>query len=532
MLNLLSSLQNSWMFRARTRPSPQVGALGRPVLQVNGLTLQAGQRIVLDQVSLELYPGQCLALLGASGAGKSLLLRAIAGHLPPGVRQLSGEIVLGGEPLLPEGTHRRGVPPPSIGWLGQHAQDAFDPLQSVGEHLAAAAGELRFMRPHPGIRSQRWLERLGLPPHCLHQTARTLSGGMARRAALAWALAGNAPLMLADEPSTGADALRLLDMALLLEGLKATGTALLLVTHELRLAQRLADQVRWLENAQLVARPLPDRLPMLGSRRGLRVAIQSHRPPRLELVNLHCQLKHSPEPLLKGLHWKLQPGERVGILGQSGAGKSTLAKVLAGLIAPTTGRIQLDGQPLHLTRPRVGAAGIQLVLQEPTAVAHPRLRVREALRETLAQHQPTQDCRSWELQCESGLEKAGLDHRAGALVETLSGGELRRLGMLRALLARPRLLILDEPTAGLDLLYRQKLMQQLNTEWAADTTVICISHDIEVLQAVCDRISVLHEGRWLEHLPAERLCLQPTVPAPPLSAFTQQLLEAWEALAS
>lgn len=588
-----------------------VGPMGRGLA-----TSRKSGRPIFEDVSFTLQRGECLALLGPTGAGKSLLLRAIAGCLPPGIAQLQGDVR-----HLSTGAHHR------IGWVGQHATATFDPLWTVGQHLADALQERAWGRPKPQLKTHRWLDRMGLPWDTSNRFADQLSGGMARRTALAWALCREASLVLADEPSTGADPIRLLDMALLLENLSAEGVGLILVTHELALAKRLAHRVARLEDGRLSFVPLSQRLRRFPSEphghenNGTAGASQSslarsgpqrippetgvptrqdnavdyepqhanrgeiHRaspgqdqpsnalkiaepspsratagPPLLRVENLGWSPPGSSLPVLQGLSWTVKAGERVGVMGLSGAGKSTLARLLAGMLQPVScpsaspsaqgWRLELKGEPLWRPGPRGLQAhwpdngGVQLVLQEPTAVAHPRLRVRESLAETLREH--LRDLSPPELlaQIQAALISAELEHRAEATVGTLSGGELRRLGLTRALLAQPALLILDEPTAGLDPLRRERLVERLRT-LPGSLTLICISHDMGFLAATCERVSLLHEGAWLEHLSAEALrnghddsvpggvrhsnaALQPHTRA--RTHLAQQLISSWEAL--
>lgn len=568
-----------------------------PSVEVERLTLAAGPRLLLRDLNLRVEHGQAVAILGESGAGKSLLLRAVAGILPGGVQPVQGKIRLSGrlQPLQvgfrPQRRHASALgagflsPARSeetqsrvrLGWVAQHAALSFDPLRTVGEHLAEALGAASEGLGSPrGVSQQacqEWLDRVGLPSSVLRSYAHELSGGMARRAALAWALAGGASLMLADEPSNGADPIRLREMLELLRLMGQQGLALVVVTHEARLARGLTEAVFTLEQGRLVPgisqvrrlrrrgeaaellrnTPPPPPLPLpspvlvpfateasaIFGANVLHRATEGPPPWQRELVSpeptlpggstsrmpslpvLRVQgLTHfmpgRQEPILKQLNWQLHRRERVGVAGLSGCGKSTLLRLVAGLLPLQQGRMtRLTSSPLRC----------QVVLQEPGAALHPRLTVQQALQETLRTHQPQLRWEEQQERLEVALGQTHLRARAHALAHELSGGELRRLGLIRALLAQPDLLLLDEPTNGLDPGHQRRLLNLIDDWLPSESCMVLISHDFELLMATCSRLDILHEGDW-----AESLVVRPGQVLQPQTHITRQLLAAWEAL--
>jgi len=221
-----------------------------PILAIQGLSVGTGTNLVLQDISFQVHPGERVALVGESGAGKSMLLHAIAGCLPPGVQRLSGTVHVGESHGRSKRKHTG--PKSPVGWIGQDPRGSFDPLSTLGAHLAEAVGRRRWWLRHNPHPARIWLPRLELSLELADLPIDALSGGMARRAAIAYALAGDAPLILGDEPTTGVDPLRLPTVLKLLKSLTLEGRALLLVTHDLELGAKLTDRLLVLHRGQLV----------------------------------------------------------------------------------------------------------------------------------------------------------------------------------------------------------------------------------------------------------------------------------------
>lgn len=196
---------------------------------------------------------------------------------------------------------------------------------------------------------------------------------------------------------------------------------------------------------------------------------------------------------------EVRPGERVAIIGESGSGKTTLARLGLGLVRPDAGTIALDGAPV--TGPLRGR-GAQLLFQDPRAMLNPGLSLGALLRESARVHQPDED--PARLAAEA-LERVGLGGRDGALPYELSGGERRRAGLARVLLARPRLLVADEPTAGLDAALKADLLELLVERAGPDCAVVVISHDLPLVLWACQRVVVMQAGRVVDRFAAATL---------------------------
>lgn len=557
-----------------------------PLLDVQGLRVALGigpaQREILPGVSFCLERGAFTCLVGASGCGKSLLLRALLGIIPaqPGI--VGGRILFFPPEVSPSddppiellegiadavdhsGTHREVDPSwreqwlmrlrpwcgSALGYVAQHAWQALDPTRTAGFALMESIRVRRgLLRPDVATRAEAldWLEQLGFPEPTGVFSLRPheLSGGMAQRLVIAIVLARGARTLLADEPTSGLDQANAASLIALLLRLRERGKleTLLLVTHDLGVAERLADRLMVMHQGLIVEE---------GLAKPLLTGDQAHHPRSIELITGYRQLQRrvhpsvpdggrpeaggadagrpgqlAPRLRVEGLHkgyarrisggWRrpwgtvesrlvlqdvsldILPGETVGLMGPSGVGKSTLARCILGELLPDRGEILLEGQSL---RSRHGAEQrgrwrlIQPLYQQVDSVLHPRMRVEEGLWETARVLLRLPHATAVR-QVEEVLEAVGLTHRRHALPGQLSGGELRRVGLARVLLVRPRLVVADEPTAGVDASLRAGVLELLSSlcRGSDPASLLIISHDRQALEHVADRILVLRDGR-------------------------------------
>lgn len=444
-------------------------------LQVESLEVQSADRALVRLPALAAPQGTVTALVGASGSGKSLALRAIA-------------------TILPEGLHATGsVVRPRVAWVAQDGRASLDPLLRIGDQsLPDDPGDL-----------QAVLELSAFPPALLGAWPHELSGGEAQRAALLCGLSvPGAGLLLADEPTTGLDprARRALVAALRRVTEGPTRPAVLFVTHDRRLLPGFADAV-----VELDAQPRS-------------VIVRARRPVvagevllRAEGFGVYAGLTRRPArpsgpAILRGLSIEVRAGETVGLIGESGVGKTTLLRALAALCASSGTLTVLGVDPR-----RVAPTGLQLIWQDPGTSLDPALSVGEllAISATLGGTRRVEDA----------LTRVGLSHRADALPGELSGGERRRASLAQVWLAGARLVLADEPTAALDSGRSVEALDLLRELVGDEGGILLASHDLGLVLPLCDRVYVLHQGECVD-------CFRPEeARAATRHPFTRALLE-------
>ncbi len=496
----------------------------------------------VDQVTLELAAGECLAVVGESGAGKSQLFLAAAG-LAAAQAQVSGAVRLAGQSLL--GLDRAGwarVRGSGLAFVFQ------DPMSSLTPHLSIGA-QLTELAPGPGARA-RALELLRAvhvsdPQARLRQYPAELSGGMRQRVLIALALATNPQVLIADEPTTALDVtVQAQILALLLELKRTRGLALVLITHDLGAVAGLADRVAVMRAGRLIeCAPVAQMLsaPRAAYSRELLTSAQALRAvtpaaqlapgePVLEARALAVSFAvrralFAPVRQLKALqdiHFAVRRGESLALVGESGSGKSTLARALLRLLPRRCGQILWLGREagsLGARELRAARRDLQIVFQDPLASLDPRQSAQDAVREALracAAPAPAGEGAA----VTRALERVGLaPELAPRYPHQLSGGQCQRVGLARALAVNPAVLVCDEPLSSLDVPTQAQILDLLRALKAGGAlTLLFISHDLALVRALCERVLVLYLGRMMELLPAAML------PGAARHPYTRELL--------
>ncbi|SMC21830.1 microcin C transport system ATP-binding protein [Andreprevotia lacus DSM 23236] len=526
-----------------------------PLLQIESLTVRypALAQPAVDALSLQLAAGETLALVGASGSGKSVTARAIM-QLDPDA-QLAGTIRLDGNDLLQMSQHQlQAVRGAQIGMVFQEPLSALNPVLSIGAQIAEALLQHRSLNAAAAhAEMTALLARVGLDDaaRMLKSYPHQLSGGQRQRALIAMALAGRPRLLIADEPTTALDAhLRRQILQLLRTLAQESGLGLLLISHDLNLVHDFADRLAVMENGRIVETgkttdvfqsPQHAYTQALLAARQLRLAeaLAEGAAPALAVTRANCHYQRAHgwfKPAtrftaLAPLDLQLVRGETLGIVGESGSGKTTLGLTVLRLLREAHAEITLHAahapagvriDQLHGHALRQARRHMQVVLQDPFASLSPRMTVAEIIGEGLRIHQPELDAAQIRTRVIDTLRDVGLDaEMLDRYPHTFSGGQRQRIAIARALILQPAVLVLDEPTSALDAhIGAQVLALLARLQREHGLAYLLITHDLTVIRALAHRVLVLKAGELVESAPVEQLFSQPAHP------YTQSLLAA------
>ncbi|MEV0621025.1 ABC transporter ATP-binding protein [Nonomuraea sp. NPDC050404] len=525
-----------------------------PLLQIRDLSVAFRARkrevTVVRNVSMEILPGQTVAVVGESGSGKSTTAAAVNRLLPEGGRITGGQVLFEGRDLATaserEMTAIRGA---GIGLVPQDPMSNLNPLMRIGDQIAEAL-QVHGVATGRAARARvvELLDLVGIPEpeRRIGQYPHEFSGGMRQRALIAMGLACRPRLLIADEPTSALDVTvqrRILDQ---LEQLTAEmGTAVFLITHDLALAAERADVVAVMYQGEIVETgPAADILGEPGhdyTRRLLGAvpslsSVRVSEPPRdsgdsPELVVVEELRKVFPIrgtgeefTAVDGVSFAIPRGRTVSIVGESGSGKSTTANLLLGLEEPTAGGIRFDGTDLTALGRRELFAfrrRVQPVFQNPYASLNPRYTVEKSITEPLRVHGVGTAAERRRTAAEL-LEKVSLPaSMAGRLPHELSGGQRQRVAIARALALSPELVVLDEAVSALDVLVQAQILELLaDLQRELGLSYLFISHDLAVVRMISHTVHVMRGGRIVESGTAQDIFDHPR------DGYTRELLAA------
>lgn len=525
------------------------------VLRIDDLRVRSSRQELVHGVSLSVRAGECVALVGDSGAGKSLIARAALGLLPDGLAaEAVRHDVVGHDVLRADEGEWRRILGRDAGYVHQDALGALDPLMRVGTQTSAVLRRHRLGSLQTrSAAAEDALLRAGLadPTRAAAAFPHELSGGMRQRALIAGALIAGPRLLVADEPTTALDATVQRRILLMLRAqLEAGDLGLLLVSHDLAAVSWIADHVVVLSNGEIVEsgptrglleRPThPTTIALLDAtalrrRADVPLAASSRTPrpadlPAIEVRDLAVAHPGAQGFAVAGVSFALSPGRTLGVLGESGAGKSSLAAALLGTRAAALGEVRLGNtnwSALSERKRRPLRHRIQLVPQSAAASFSPGTRVDSILHEALRAgargrrgarlDRVRLAARSDELLAQVGLDPA-LHSRSA---DTLSGGQAQRLAIARALALEPEVLVCDEAVSALDATVQARvlnLLERLQEE--TGIAMVFISHDVAAVRRVSDDVLVLRAGEVVEQGPAHSVLTTPVHP------FTRELITA------
>ncbi|WP_309128580.1 ABC transporter ATP-binding protein [Microbacterium sp.] len=489
-------------------------------LDVQGLRIVAGPRTLVDDVSFTVSPGECVAIVGESGAGKSLTARALLGMLPEGARAASGRLDIDGTDAAGlDDAGWRMLRGRSIALVAQDALAALDPLRRIGREIAEP---MEIHGLHASDRETRVIDLLASvampePARRARDRPHELSGGMRQRALIASALAGDPAVLVADEATTALDATVQARILALLRGIADRGTAVVFISHDLAAVRRVADRVLVMRDGRIVERGETAELMRAPRDEYTRALLAASIPqPRAvrrgagsTLLVAHAVTKSFDRPAVDGASFTLTAGRTLGIVGESGSGKTTLARMLVGVQHPDSGRLEWSSPQR-----------VQLVHQNPLGAFDPRWTIGRSLSEALEAAGVLRRHRTRRIS--ELLNEVGLDPELSRRrPRELSGGQRQRASIARALAADPEVLVLDEPVSALDPTVRERVLQLLaRLQQERELTMVFVSHDLGVVAAVCDDVLVMQHGVIVEQGPVRDVFAAPQHP------FTRELLAA------
>jgi peptide/nickel transport system ATP-binding protein len=526
-----------------TTPTPAV-------MQVNDLKVEVAEtaEVILKGVSLELHAGEIFALVGESGSGKSVTSLAAMRLLPGALRITGGEVRVGDEDLFDlSEANMQTVRGERVAMIFQNAMSALNPVQTVGEQVAET------LRLHTRLAGDALRQRVvqlfaevGIPEADARYSfyPHQLSGGQQQRVMIAMALACEPDILIADEPTTALDVTIQAQVLNLIRGLtRSRQLAVLLITHDMGVVKHIADEVAVMYRGEIIerapvaeffrnpreaySRRLIDALPDLAH---FHESAVDEALLQLEDVKVHFPIRKGVlqrvvdyTRAVDGVSLQIGRGETYALVGESGSGKSTLGRAILNLEPVAAGTITFLGQPIHTLGRRAMLPyrkKIQVVFQNPYSSMNPRLTVAQIISEGMDS-------------LGMGLTTTQRDERVAALLKRvqldaayshrhpheLSGGQLQRIAIARALAVEPELIICDEPTSALDVSIRAEvleLLQELQREFGV--SYLFITHDLSIVPSLAHRVGVMQAGKLVEQGSAEQILTRPQHP------YTQALL--------
>ncbi|MGE4373751.1 MAG: dipeptide ABC transporter ATP-binding protein [Xanthobacter sp.] len=517
-----------------------------------------GEVNAVKGISFELAKGERLGIVGESGSGKSVTSYALMRILDANGQIKAGDAIYSGIDLRRASEREmRDIRGREISMIFQNPRAALDPIRKVGHQIEDVLRRHNQASGHDAReKAIAALEAVKINDAASRYDAYPfeLSGGMCQRVVIAIALACDPKLLIADEPTTGLDiTTQKVVMDLVDELVRARGMSSILITHDLGLASEYCDRIVVMKDGQIVEKgdpvalftnpqhPYTRKLVEATPRRNTsirdllpedeRTPLAPHtisEKPLLEVQDLNKVYagKSGPVHAVRGVSFTIRKGESVGLVGESGCGKSTTSSMLVRLMDSSSGQILFQGQNIadmpaenFARNPLRGR--IQMVFQDATDSLNPRHTARQSIAEPLRRLMrmcgSKLDARVEELAHLTGLPPHLLDR----FPHQLSGGQKARVGIARAIATEPDFLVLDEPTAALDVSIQAVVLNLLaDLRARLGMSYLFVSHDLNVVRLLCDRVIVMKGGQIIESGPTEEVMNTPSHP------YTRELLSA------
>lgn len=510
-----------------------------PLLSVRDLSVafhQGGKEsLAVNRVSFDIMPGEVLALVGESGSGKSVTANSILKLLPyPAASHPSGEILFEGQDLLKLPMRNlRSVRGNDITMIFQEPMTSLNPLHSIERQIAEILELHQALTGAPArARILELLNQVGIrePEKRLKAYPHELSGGQRQRVMIAMSLANRPKLLIADEPTTALDVTVQAQILKLLADLKDQHhMSMLFITHDLGIVRKFADRVCVMTKGEIVETGTVEEVftdPQHAYTRHLLAAEPKGEPPPAddkkpvvmqgEDVKVWFPIKAGlmrkvvdHVKAVDGIDITLREGQTVGVVGESGSGKTTLGLALSRLIS-SKGRISFVGQSIDsysysMMKPLRNR--LQVVFQDPYGSLSPRMSVGDIIAEGLKVHETSLSYDERDRRVATALEEVGLDPATRwRYPHEFSGGQRQRIAIARAMVLKPRFVMLDEPTSALDMSVQAQVVDLLrDLQSKHDLAYLFISHDLKVVKALANEVIVMRHGKIVESGPAKSI---------------------------
>ncbi|GLR60950.1 ABC transporter ATP-binding protein [Rhizobium indigoferae] len=514
-----------------------------PLLSVRDLSVafhQGGETsLAVDHISFDIAKGEVVALVGESGSGKSVSANSILRLLPyPSASHPSGEILFKGKDLLKESERAlREVRGNDITMIFQEPMTSLNPLHTIEKQIA------EILALHQGLTGQparqrvlELLNQVGIrePEKRLKAYPHELSGGQRQRVMIAMALANRPELLIADEPTTALDVTVQAQILELLRQLKAVhGMSMLFITHDLGIVRKFADRVCVMTKGKIVetgtvedvfANPKHEytRHLLASEPRGEPPLADPSKPMVMEGSDIRVWFPIKSGLMRRvvdhvkavdGIDLSLRAGQTLGVVGESGSGKTTLGLALTRLIS-SEGRIAFVGKDIagySFSEMRPLRNQLQVVFQDPYGSLSPRMSVGDIVAEGLKVHERSLTSEERDQRVCWALEEVGLDPLTRwRYPHEFSGGQRQRIAIARAMVLKPRFVMLDEPTSALDMSVQAQVVDLLrDLQKKHDLAYLFISHDLKVVKALANDVIVMRFGKVVEQGPSSEIFRAP-----------------------
>lgn len=518
--------------RAQASTADTAGTGGGLAVEIRDLdisfSIDGGEVHAVRGVSLDVHPGEVLAIVGESGSGKTVTARSILGLLPE-TATTRGAVILDGTDVVGlSGERLREIRGTKAAMIFQEPSTALNPVFTVGWQLAEGLrAHGSYSKKQARAKAIEMLERVGIPEPArrVDDYPHQFSGGQKQRIVIAMALALDPSVLLADEPTTALDVTVQAEILDLLRRLRdETGTAIVLITHNMGVVADLADRVAVMLNGEVVETAPVAQLfaaPQHEYTKRLLAAV-----PRVQLVDrpLPASADATATPVVEakglvieypgrlgsptfravhGIDFSIRPGEVLGLVGESGSGKTTIGRAIAGLTPVAGGSLRVLDTEMNGVRERAfrkRRRELGFVFQDPATSFNPLLTIAQCVAEPLIVHGGARDAADARDKVDELLEAVQLPKAYGdRFPHELSGGQRQRASLARALALDPKLLVADEPTSALDVSVQARVLDlfaELQDRFGFAT--LFITHDLAVVDMLAHRVIVLHKGRIAE----------------------------------